>query len=94
MCYAYETLFSIGQRSAAIFSLSSFHVKAQEIVFPTFLTHVTVFSHVTVCAQMAAKGGRHLASVTRCKTAKAVVKPLICVSHGAYSLSIWTEIVC
>ena len=26
---------------------------------------------------MAARGGRHIASVTRCKTAKAVVKPFI-----------------
>ena len=32
---------------------------------------------LSVCVQMAGIGGRHLASVTRCKTAKAVVEPFI-----------------
>ena len=50
-------------------STPRFHMKiAHEHLFPTRLS---------VCVQMAAIGGRHLASVTRCKTAKAVVKPLI-----------------
>ena len=60
-----------------VFIPEQFTVKAQELLF---ISHVTVCCHVTVCiysVQIAAIGGCHLASVTRCKTKKAVVKPFI-----------------
>ena len=38
----------------------------------TFISHVTVCCHVTVClCTNGGIGGRHLASVTRCNTVKA-----------------------
>ena len=47
----------------------------------TFISHLTVYCHVTVClcknGGHHGDGGRHLASVTRCKAAKAVVKPFM-----------------
>ena len=55
-------------------SKDQYTVKAQEHLFPTWLC-----CHVTVCpcTNGGHHGGCHLASVTRCKILKAVVKPFI-----------------
>ena len=47
-------------------------VKAEESLFLT-----CGCCHATVCVQMAAIGDHYLASVTRCKTSMAVVKPFV-----------------
>ena len=50
-----------------------FTVKTQEPLFPSICCHVTV----CLCTNGCHHEGRTLASVTRCKNAKAVVKPFI-----------------
>ena len=57
-----------------VFISEQFTMKVQEPLFLTWLSFPTLLS---VCVQVATTGGRHLASVTRCKTAKAFVNPFI-----------------
>ena len=53
---------------------------------------MTVCCHVTVClCSNGGIGGRHLAIVTRCKTAKAIVKPFITVAMVIYLMAVNTK---
>ena len=54
-------------------SLSSYTVKARNLYFP----RDCLLSRDCLCTNGGCHGGRHLAGVTRCKTAKAVVKPFM-----------------
>ena len=56
-----------------------FTVKAQDPLYPTWL----YVPRDCLSVQMAAIEGRHLVSVTRCKTVKAAVKPFICIGSNS-----------